>query len=151
MVIGMRLHQPPRFEPARVEPPRLEPPRLKPPRLEPPRLEPLRLEPLRIEPPRPEPPAWSRRVNPRVEATVGIGRPGALSRAPYSLRNNFRLGTAQAFQDKLICELFFFGTGQLELGKISRPVSPFPHSILKKLILDMHIVVLEQHERCIQV
>ena len=117
MVIGMRLHQPPRFEPARVEPPRLEPPRLKPPRLEPPRLEPLRLEPLRIEPPRPEPPAWSRRVNPRVEATVGIGRPGALSRAPYSLRNNFRLGTAQAFQDKLICELFFLELASWNLAK----------------------------------
>jgi hypothetical protein len=62
-----------------------------------------------------------------------------------------RLGKPQAFQGKLIGKLFFCGTAQLDLGKRSRPVSPFPHSILKRLILDIHIVVLEQHERCMQV
>ena len=38
-------------------------------------------------------------------------------------------------------KLVVFGTAQLDLGKRTRPAGPSPHSILKKLILDIHIVV----------
>ena len=70
------------------------------------------------------------------------------------LRNSFRRNcqhdTPRAFQAKLNSKLFCLGTAKLDLGKRNRPANPLPHSILKRLILDIHIVVLEQHERCMQ-
>ena len=80
-----------------------------------------------------------------------LGNPQGITMCLAKHGVNYSVRHTTGIPTQINLRIIVLGNCPVELCKISRPVSPFSHSILSMLISDIHIVVLEQPEQCVQV